>query len=154
MLQHRGGRPGFLRAISPTHLAFADYKGYRQMLSTSNLAANDRVALFLMDYPRHERLKIIGHARVLDVREYPELIVQLADQPDRKLVERVFLIDVVSFDWNCPKYLTPRYTKEEVRAAVEAMTQCAKTRHACAKSCSELAMAGVASGDSASILSS
>src|SRR5438045_2189508 len=46
-IQHRGGKPGFLRVVSPTQLAFADYKGNRQLLSTGNLAATDRVALFL-----------------------------------------------------------------------------------------------------------
>ena len=56
-MQHRGGAPGFLRVVSPTQLAFADYKGNRQMLTTGNLDANDRVALFLMDYPRRERLR-------------------------------------------------------------------------------------------------
>jgi predicted pyridoxine 5'-phosphate oxidase superfamily flavin-nucleotide-binding protein len=51
-VQHRGGKPGFLRVLGPTTLAFADFGGNRQMLSTGNLAANDRVALFLMDYPQ------------------------------------------------------------------------------------------------------
>lgn len=118
-LQHRGGPPGFLRVVSPTRLAFADYPGNRQMLSTGNLAANDRVALFLMDYPRRERLKILGHARVEDTREHPELVAQLAGPEARGIVERLFLIEVVSFDWNCPKYITPRYTADEVRALVD-----------------------------------
>ena len=65
-IQHRGGRPGFLRVVDPHTLAFADYRGNRQLLSTGNVAANDRVSLFLMDYPRRERLKILGHARVTD----------------------------------------------------------------------------------------
>jgi len=26
-------------------------------------------------------------------------------------LERLFFIEVVSFDWNCPKYIAPRYTK-------------------------------------------
>lgn len=37
-IQHRGGNRGFLRVLSPTSLAFADYKGNRQLLSTGNLA--------------------------------------------------------------------------------------------------------------------
>src|SRR5690349_5964163 len=49
-VQHRGGPAGFLRVLSPTTLAFADYGGNRQLLTTGNLAVNDRVALFLMDY--------------------------------------------------------------------------------------------------------
>jgi len=117
-VQHRGGKPGFLHAVSPTQLAFADYKGNRQMLSTGNLAANDRVALFLMDYPQRTRLKILRHARIEDARQHPELVAELAEPETRSVVERLFLIEVVSFDWNCPKYITPRYTEEEVRAAV------------------------------------
>ncbi|MCI0746703.1 MAG: pyridoxamine 5'-phosphate oxidase family protein [Verrucomicrobia subdivision 3 bacterium] len=122
-VQHRGGRPGFLRVVSPTQLAFADYKGNRQMLSTGNLAASDRVALFLMDYPRRERLKILGHAHVENARHHPELVAQFAEPEAHPIVERVFLIDVVSFDWNCPKYITPRYTDEEVREAVAPLKQ-------------------------------
>jgi uncharacterized protein len=117
-VQHRGGRPGFLRVVSPTRIAFADYKGNRQMLSTGNLAASDRVALFLMDYPRRERLKILGHARVEDARQHPELVAQFAEPEARDLVERVFLLEVVSYDWNCPKYITPRYTAAEVEEAI------------------------------------
>jgi predicted pyridoxine 5'-phosphate oxidase superfamily flavin-nucleotide-binding protein len=122
-LQHRGGRPGFLRVIGPTVLAFADYKGNRQMLSTGNLAANDRVALFLMDYPRRERLKILGHARVEDARVHPELVAQLAEPEVHRVVERLFFVDVVSFDWNCPKYITPRYTAAEVETALAPLKQ-------------------------------
>ena len=122
-VQHRGGAAGFLRVVSPTQLAFADYKGNRQMLSTGHLAASDRVALFLMDYPRKERLKILGHARVLDARANPDLVAQISTPAERGLVERVFLIDVVSFDWNCPKYITPRYTEAEVEEAVTPLKQ-------------------------------
>lgn len=117
-LQHRGGPPGFLRVLSPTRLAFADYKGNRQMLSTGNLMADDRVALFLMDYPRQERLKILGHARVEDARQQPQLLAELAEPEMRAGAERLFTIEVVSFDWNCPNYITPRYTEAEVEAAL------------------------------------
>jgi predicted pyridoxine 5'-phosphate oxidase superfamily flavin-nucleotide-binding protein len=122
-MQHRGGAPGFLRVVSPTQLAFADYKGNRQMLSTGNIAANDRVCLFLMDYPQRTRLKILGHARIEDARQHPELVAQLAEPEKRGIVERLFFIEVISFDWNCPKYITPRYTEEEVRAAVAPLKQ-------------------------------
>src|SRR5215470_6289958 len=68
-VQHRGGPPGFLRVLNSSSLAFADYRGNRQMLSTGNLAVSDKVTLFLMDYPNRTRLKILGHARVEDARE-------------------------------------------------------------------------------------
>ncbi len=113
-IQHRGGPSGFLRVLNQTTLAFADYKGNRQLLSTGNVSVNDRVALFLMDYKHRERLKILGHARVEDARLHPELVVQISDPNMRSSVERLVFIDVVSFDWNCPKYITPRYSVAEV----------------------------------------
>ena len=122
-LQHRGGQPGFLRVLNPATLAFADYKGNRQLISTGNLAVSDRVSLFLMDYPQRTRLKILGHARVEDARQHPDLVAQLAEPELQRKVERVFLIDVVSFDWNCPQYITPRFTESEVKAAVAPLQQ-------------------------------
>jgi len=122
-VQHRGGKTGFLRVISPTSLAFADYRGNRQLLSTGNLAANDRVTLFLMDYSQQTRLKILGHARVEDARPHPELVAQLAEPETRQLVERIFHIEIVSFDWNCPQHITPRYTAAEVAVAVAPLRQ-------------------------------
>ena len=117
-VQHRGGPAGFLRVVTPTRLAFADYGGNRQLLTAGNLAVDDRVSLFLMDYAHRRRLKILGHARVADVREHPELREGLAVE-DGAEVERVVVIDVVSFDWNCPQHITERFTRAEVEAAVE-----------------------------------
>ncbi len=115
-VQHRGGPRGFLRVINPGQLAFADYKGNRQLLTTGNLSENDRVTLFLMDYPNRTRLKIIGHARTEDAKEHSELFTTLANPEVVRAVERFVFIDVVSFDWNCQQYITPRYTLEEIEA--------------------------------------
>lgn len=117
-VQHRGGPAGFAKVISPNEIAFADYKGNRQMLSTGNLAVNDRVCLFLMDYPQRVRLKLLGHAEVLDARDHPDLVAQISSPEMAKLTERIFRIRIVSYDWNCPKYITPRYTAAEVNEAI------------------------------------
>ncbi len=113
-IQHRGGPEGFLQVINSTTLVFADYQGNRQLLSTGNLAINNRVSLFLMDYPNRTRLKILGHARVEDAKLHPDLAARLSNPGMRARVERIVFIDVVSFDWNCPKYITPRFSLEEV----------------------------------------
>jgi len=116
-VQHRGGPKGFLRVIDSHTLAFPDFHGNSQLLSTGNLAGNDRVALFLMDYPERTRLKIMGHARVLDAREEKAFAKELSSSvPFPAKIERIFVINIVSFDWNCPQYITPRYTEEEVEA--------------------------------------
>ena len=113
-LQHRGGPPGFVKVLGPNLIGFADLKGNRQLVSTGNLEVTDRVAIFMMDYPHRTRLKLLGHARVLDAREHPELVDQLAPESLRGRVERLFLIQVISYDWNCPQYITPRFTAAEV----------------------------------------
>ena len=113
-LQHRGGPPGFVKVLGPNLIGFADFKGNRQLVSAGNLDATDRVALFMMDYPHRTRLKLLGHARVLDAREHPELVDQLVPEALRSKAERLFLIQVISYDWNCPQYITPRFTAAEV----------------------------------------
>lgn len=113
-LQHRGGPPGFVKVLGPNLIGFADLKGNRQLVSTGNLDVTDRVAIFMMDYPHRTRLKLLGHARVLDAREHSELADQLAPESLRNRVERLFLIQVISYDWNCPQYITQRFTATEV----------------------------------------
>jgi predicted pyridoxine 5'-phosphate oxidase superfamily flavin-nucleotide-binding protein len=117
-VQHRGGPPGFVKVLGPNLIGFADFKGNRQLVSTGNISITDRVALFMMDYPHRTRLKLLGHARVLEAREHPELVDQLAPEPLRSKVERLFLIQVISYDWNCHQYITPRFTAAEVEKYV------------------------------------
>ena len=119
-VQHRGGARGFLHVVDAGTLAFADYRGNRQMLSTGNLKACERVSIILMDYPNRERLKILGHASVVDAKDAPQLTGRLSTpQPaDRAVVERIFIIKVLGFDWNCSQFITPRYTKEEIESAI------------------------------------
>jgi len=115
-VQHRGGPKGFIRVVNGTQIVFGDYTGNRQLISAGNIKAKRRVALFLMDYPARERLKIIGHAEVLMPDEARELVESLV-VPKGASIERVFRIDIVGFDWNCPKYITPRYTMAEIEEA-------------------------------------
>ncbi|MCU6496732.1 pyridoxamine 5'-phosphate oxidase family protein [Rugamonas sp. A1-17] len=51
-VQHRGGPRGFLKILEDQTLAFADYRGNRQYISTGNFKANDRACTILVDYPR------------------------------------------------------------------------------------------------------
>jgi predicted pyridoxine 5'-phosphate oxidase superfamily flavin-nucleotide-binding protein len=97
-------------------IGFADFKGNCQLVSAGNIGITDRVSFFMMDYPRRARLKLLGNARVLDARQHPELVDQLAPEPLRKKVERLFLIQVISYDWNCPQYITPRFTAAQMEA--------------------------------------
>lgn len=115
-VQHRGGPMGFLKVLDEQTIGYADFSGNRQYISVGNLRGDDRVSLLLMDYPQRQRLKIWGRARVVDERSEPELLAKLELPDFRAPVERGVLIQVEAFDWNCPKYITPRYSQNEVEA--------------------------------------
>ena len=117
-MQHRGGPRGFLKLVDDRTLAFADYRGNRQYISTGNLAANDRACLFLMDYTHRARLKIYAHVETLALDEVPAL-TELVTVPDyRAKLERIFRLRLETFDWNCPAHITPRFTEQAVAKAM------------------------------------
>lgn len=118
-LQHRGGPVGFLRRVGLNTLAFADLSGNRQLLTVGHLQRDNRVAMFLMDYPSRSRLKIDGRAKVVAAADDADLTAQVAPTGIApRMIERIFLIEVTAYDWNCPKYITPRFTAAEVEEVV------------------------------------
>lgn len=120
-LQHRGGPPGFVRVLDDRTLGFADFRGNRQYISLGNLADDNRVSLFFMDYANRARLKVLGRMRVADLEAEPALASALVVGGYRGAVERGFVIAVEAFDWNCAQHITPRFTVGEVAAAVQAL---------------------------------
>src|SRR6516164_8778692 len=72
-IQHRGGPRGFLRVLDESTLGFADFRGNRQYLTLGNLDDDDRAALFLMDYPRRRRLKILARMSAHDLKAKTDL---------------------------------------------------------------------------------
>jgi hypothetical protein len=115
-VQHRGGPRGFLKVVDEKTLAFADYRGNRQYISAGNLAADARAALILVDYPARARLKIYTHVEAVPIDSD---LAALVAEPDYKArPERVFVLRLAAFDWNCPLHITPRYTEAEIAAAM------------------------------------
>jgi predicted pyridoxine 5'-phosphate oxidase superfamily flavin-nucleotide-binding protein len=114
-LQHRGGPAGFVRVLDTGTIGFADLTGNRQHISLGNLAGDSRVSLFFMDYPNRRRLKLLGHARV--VRDDPALLARLTPPGAEGRAEGAVVIEVAGYDWNCPQYITPRFTAEEWASA-------------------------------------
>ena len=115
-VQHRGGPRGFLKVVDEKTLAFADYRGNRQYISAGNLAADARAALILVDYPARARLKIYTHVEAVPIDSD---LAALVAEPDYKArPERVFVLRLAAFDWNCPLHITPRYTETEIAAAM------------------------------------
>ncbi|ADB42184.1 pyridoxamine 5'-phosphate oxidase family protein [Spirosoma linguale] len=113
-IQHRGGPRGFLKAIDDTTLGFVDFRGNRQYVSVGNILTHPNVSLILIDYAHQARLKLYAKAEVVELADRPDLF-RLLDPADYKHTpERMLLLHVEAFDWNCPQHITPRYTLEEI----------------------------------------
>ena len=113
-VQHRGGPKGFLKIIDDRTIAFADFSGNKQYVSTGNLVTDDRVALILVDYPGQLRLKILGHAKILEGEQAKEWAAKVRDPGYKATTERVYVIQLEAFDWNCPQHIIPRFTEQEI----------------------------------------
>ncbi|MGA9720692.1 MAG: pyridoxamine 5'-phosphate oxidase family protein [Acidobacteriaceae bacterium] len=119
-IQYRGGAAGFLHVLDDRTLGFADLRGNKQYVSVGNLAHDDRVALFFMDYAHQLRLKVLGRARVHENdAEAAALLAKLRVPGEKTPAERAIVIHVEAFDWNCPQHITPRYTLEELAGTLE-----------------------------------
>ena len=118
-VQHRGGPPGFLKVVSPTRIAFADFRGNRQFVSVGNVSRDDRASMIVVDYLNRRRLKLLGHLTFADLGEAdPEFVfaVELPDYSAR--MERVAMFDVDAFEWNCPQHIPQRFSAAQVEAVV------------------------------------
>ncbi|WP_018349800.1 pyridoxamine 5'-phosphate oxidase family protein [Longispora albida] len=115
-IQHRGGPPGFLKVLDDATLGFADFRGNRQYISTGNLGHDPRVSLFLMDYARRSRLKILGRARA--VEGDAGLLSELTVPGYKATAERAIVIDVEAYDWNCPQHIPALYPVDAVRETI------------------------------------
>lgn len=116
-VQHRGGPPGFLRMVSPTRLTFADFRGNRQYVSAGNASRDERVTLLVMDHANRRRLKLLGRLRFSALEEARPEEVLAAEVPGfRARIERIALIDVEAFDWNCRQHITQRFTLAEIES--------------------------------------
>lgn len=118
-VQHRGGPKGFLKVIGDHAIAFADFRGNKQYISTGNLMTDNRVALILVDFPRQLRLKILGRVEIFEGEKAKDWLAKVRDPGYKAPTERVYVIQIEAFDWNCQQHIIPRFTEEEIREAME-----------------------------------
>jgi len=100
-VQHRGGPPGFITVLDRRTLAFAEFPGNRQFISSGNLAENARAFLFLMDYANGRRLKLWGTARMIDEPDFLDFLAT----PGAIKAERAIAFAIRAIDWNCSKHI-------------------------------------------------
>ena len=116
-IQHRGGPPGFLQVLDDQTLAFADFSGNKQYISTGNLDENPKAMIFIMDYRTRHRVKIWGTAKVV---ENDDALIEKR-MPDNYVAraEAVVVFTVESWDTNCPQHIPLMIFAEDVESLAE-----------------------------------
>ncbi len=113
-IQHRGGPKGFVKVIDANTIGFLEFSGNKQFITVGNLATHTNVSLIMMDYPARTRLKIYARAKIIDLDTEPELLklLTLEEYPARP--ERMIVLHIEAYDWNCPQHISARFTVEEI----------------------------------------
>lgn len=119
-VQHRGGPKGFVTVIDDHTIGWVERPGNRQYVSAGNIAANNKVAIIIVDYPSRTRLKLYGLA-THHLEPSPDLINKLGGNDTRH--DGATTVEIVSFDWNCPKFITPRFTHEHIDSLTDPLRQ-------------------------------
>ncbi len=117
-VQYRGGSKGFLKVIDDHTLAFADFQGNKQFITSGNLATDNRIALIMVDYPRQARLKLLGRVEIFEGDAARDWVKQLRTEGYKAVISRVFVIRIEAFDWNCPQHIKRRFTEEQIQEAL------------------------------------
>ncbi len=114
-VQFRGGPKGFLKVIDESTIAYVDFRGNGQYISTGNINGSSKTSLFLMDYPTKKRLKIWAETTITPANDNEQLLKQLQVHGYKARIERIVIFKIQAYDWNCPQHITPRYTAEEMQ---------------------------------------
>ncbi len=116
-IQHRGGPKGFIKVLNSKRLGIIDFKGNAQYISVGNIATHNNVAIIMVNYPARARLKLFAKAKILELKDDPDLYAQLDLKGYKFIPERMMTFDIEAYDWNCHQHITPRYTAAEINEA-------------------------------------
>lgn len=115
-IQHRGGPAGFLHTIDEHTLAFADFAGNRQYITTGNLVDNSKAHIFIMDYAQQRRVKLWGRART--VGDDPELVARLFPKGYEARPIQAVVFDLEAWDLNCPSHIPLMFHGDDVAETI------------------------------------
>lgn len=95
-VSYKGGRPGFVRCLDRSTIAFPSYDGNGMFRSLGNIVVNHRVALLFVNFQQPDRLRVHGAASVAEADPL------LSTWEGAQAVVR---IKVVRAFPNCPRYI-------------------------------------------------
>src|SRR5208282_2932909 len=63
-VSHKGGKPGFVRVVDASRLAFPDYNGNSMFNTLGNITANPNAGLLFIDFDSGRTLQLTGRAAI------------------------------------------------------------------------------------------
>ncbi len=121
-IQHRGGKPGFVKVIDTHTLAFPDQPGNKQFITAGNLSENDQAFIFLMDYEMRQRIKIWGRAR-FEETDLDLIGKTLSEGDDPARISRAVVFAVETWDVNCQQRIPQKFSEQTVAQVVRKLTE-------------------------------
>ncbi|MEU4098865.1 pyridoxamine 5'-phosphate oxidase family protein [Streptomyces sp. NPDC026673] len=72
---HRGGMPGFVKAVSPRKIVWPDYAGNQFYMTLGNMVLNPAIGLLFLDWESGHTLQLTGKGRIdwdpVNAQKYP-----------------------------------------------------------------------------------
>jgi hypothetical protein len=93
---YKGGEPGFIRVVDGQTLAFPNYDGNGQFMSTGNILTNGKVGMLFVDFEKQHRMRVNGTASI----DFADPL--MAEYPEAQFIVRVAVEEVFP---NCPRYI-------------------------------------------------
>ncbi|MCL4242979.1 MAG: pyridoxamine 5'-phosphate oxidase family protein, partial [Dehalococcoidia bacterium] len=93
---YKGGEPGFVRVIDEHTIAFPNYDGNGQYMTTGNILETGKVGLLFIDFQNQWRMRLNGTATI----DFDDPLK--AEWPEAQFVVRVTAEEVFP---NCPRYI-------------------------------------------------
>jgi hypothetical protein len=93
---YKGGEPGFVRVLDDHTVAFPNYDGNGQYMTTGNILETGKVGLLFIDFQNQWRMRLNGTATI----DFDDPLK--AEWPEAQFVVRVTAEEVFP---NCPRYI-------------------------------------------------
>lgn len=93
---YKGGEPGFVRVLDEHTLAFPNYDGNGQFMTTGNIIETGKVGMLFIDWENQWRMRVNGRASI----DFDDPLK--ASWPEAQFVVRVTADEVFP---NCPRYI-------------------------------------------------
>lgn len=106
------------RVIDTARLAWVEQLGNRQYITAGNMSHDDRLAIIAVDYRTQRRVKMYGRG-TLDANPSAEQLERFGITGRN---DGLMTVEIEAISWNCPKYISPRFTLEHINNLTSSLT--------------------------------